>query len=119
MSFSEVLKDLAREVKGARGAAVVGMDGIVVEHYAVEPGLDLQSFAAEYGNVVKVVQNASDSLAMGHARELAVMTEGSGMIIRKINEDYFMALLVGPGAAFGKGRFLVRKAVARVSKEFQ
>jgi predicted regulator of Ras-like GTPase activity (Roadblock/LC7/MglB family) len=118
MSFSEVLRELARDVKGARGAAIVGMDGIVVEQYVPEPGLDLQSLAAEYGNVVKVVQTASDSLSMGQARELAVVTEDSVMLIRKINEDYFMALVAEPGAAFGKGRFMVRKAVARVSKEF-
>ncbi len=118
MSFSEVLRGLAGEVKGARGAAIVGMDGIVVEHYAPEPGLDLNSLAAEYGNVLKVVQNASDSLSMGQTRELAVMSDDNGMIIRKINEDYFVALLVGPGAAFGKGRFHLRKAVARLAKEF-
>ena len=118
MSFSEVLKELAREVKGVKGAAIVGMDGIVVEQYVPGPGPDLQPLAAEYGNVVKVVQNAADSLSMGQARELAVLTEGSVTIIRKINEEYFMALLAEPGAAFGKGRFLLRKAVARVAGEF-
>src|SRR5512143_94702 len=99
MSFSEVLMEVTREVKGAKGAAIVGMDGIVVEHYELEPGLDLQPFAAEYGNVLKVVQNASGSLDMGAARELAVLTDSSGMIIRRINEDYFVALLIAPGAA--------------------
>jgi predicted regulator of Ras-like GTPase activity (Roadblock/LC7/MglB family) len=118
MSFSEVLRGMTEEVKGARGAAIVGMDGIIVELHSLEPRLDLHSFAAEYGNVLKVVQNASGSLDMGDAKELAVTTDNCVMIVRRINEDYFLALLVAPGAVFGKGRFAARKAAARLKGEF-
>jgi len=118
MSFSEVLKDVTEDVKGAKGAVVVGMDGIIVEEYILEPGVDLQSIGAEYGNILKEVQNASNSLRLGHARELAVLTESTDLIIRKINDEYFLALMLSSDGNFGKGRFMVRKAVNRLEKEF-
>jgi len=118
MSFTEVLRGITEDVKGARGAVVVGMDGIIVEEYTNEPGMDLQSIGAEYGNILKEVQNASASLRLGQARELAVLTEIADLIIRKINDDYFLALMLSPEGNLGKGRFMVRKAVNRLEKEF-
>ena len=121
MSFSQVLKEVTDGVKGARGAAVVGMDGIVVEGYAAlgeADGVDLQSLGAEYGNILKNVQDVSQSLHMGRAREVAVVAEATGLIMRKINDDYFLALLISPGGNLGKGRFIVRKAVNRLMQEF-
>ena len=118
MSFSTVLRGVTEDVKGAKGAVLVGMDGIIVEEYISEPGVDLQSIGAEYGNILKEVQNASASLRLGQARELAVLTEIADLIIRKINDEYFLALLLSPACNLGKGRFMVRKAVNRLEKEF-
>jgi len=118
MSFSEILRKVTEDVEGSRGAAVVGMDGIAVDEFLKSPGVDLQSMGAEFGNVLKVVEQASGSLRMGDPREMAVMTEAGELLIRKINEDYFLALLMGPGANLGKGRFAARIAAGMLEKEF-
>jgi len=118
MSFTEVLRDITEDVKGAKGAAVVGMDGIIVEEYSRTEGIDLQSVGAEYGNILKEVQNASTMLQLGSTREVAIMTEASDLIIRKINDDYFLALVLSHEGNFGKGRFMARRAVGRLEKEF-
>ncbi len=118
MSFSEVLKGLTENVGGAMGALIVGMDGIIVEEYtAGSEGVDFSSIGAEYGNVLKEVQNASRSLNLGDANEVAVMTDNADLILRKINEDYFVALLLSPSKNMGKGRFFVRGASRRLQKE--
>jgi len=118
MSFSEVLRGITSDVKGAKGAVVVGMDGIIVDEYTVIPDMDLQSVGAEYGNILKEVQNASMSLQMGTAKEVAVMTELNDLILRKINDEYFIALVLSKDGNFGKGRFMVRIAANRLEKEF-
>lgn len=118
MSFSETLRFVTDEVKGALGAVVVGMDGIAVEEFTKAPGSDLQSIGAEYGNILKEVQRASQSLQLGSAKELTVQAEGSGIIIRKINDEYFLALLLSPEAGLGMGRFKARVAAGRLEKEF-
>jgi len=119
MSFSEVLKGLTEKVQGAKGALIVGMDGIIVEEFSQDPeGIDFNSIGAEYGNVLKEIQNASSSLRLGNASEVAVMTDAVDLIMRKINDEYFIALLLSPKKNLGKGRFLVRGASRRLEKEF-
>lgn len=118
MSFSQILKEVAQDVKGAKGAVVVGMDGIIVDEYTAEPGMDLQSISAEYGNILKEVQIASLSLQMGRTNEVSIITDSNDLIMRKINEDYFLALILSPDGNFGKGRFVVRRAVNLLAKEF-
>ncbi|MGA2193194.1 MAG: roadblock/LC7 domain-containing protein [Nitrospirota bacterium] len=117
MIFSEILKGVTEEVKGGRGAVVVGMDGIIVDEYVKTPGMDLQSIGAEYGNILKGVQRASISLNMGGAKEMAVMADSCGLVLRKINEEYFLALLMSPNANLGKGRFALRMAANKLEKE--
>lgn len=118
MSFTEVLKYVTSSVKGAKGAAVVGMDGIIVESHIETSGVDLPSVSAEYGNILKEVENASKSLKMGSPAEVSVVTESSDLIMRKINDDYFIALVLSPDGNFGKGRFLMRVAANRLVEEF-
>jgi len=119
MSFSEVLKGLTGDLKGAKGALIVGMDGIIVDEYSSEQsGVDMSSIGAEYGNVLKEIQKASQSLQFGEANEVAVTTEAVCLIMRKINEEYFVALLLSPDGNIGKGRFLVRSATRRLVAEF-
>jgi predicted regulator of Ras-like GTPase activity (Roadblock/LC7/MglB family) len=117
MSFSGILKEVTDSVK-AKGAAVIGMDGIAVEQYTGESGADMQSLGAEYGNILKEIQQVSMSLEMGGAKELAVMAESGDVILRKINDDYFIALLLSPDANLGQGRFAVRIAAGRLESEF-
>ena len=94
MSFSDVLKEMTGKVEGAEGAVIVGMDGIIVEEFIRKPGMDLQSVGAEYGNILKEVQNVSGSLGLGPAREVSVRTDVRDLIIRKINDDYFLVLVL-------------------------
>lgn len=118
MSFSEVLKYVTSGVKGAKCAAVVGMDGIIVESHMETSGVDMPSVSAEYGNILKEVGNASKSLRMGSPSEVSVITETNDLIMRKINDEYFIALVLDTDGNFGKGRFLVRVAANRLISEF-
>jgi len=118
MSSSEVLQDITTNVKGAMGAFIVGMDGIIVEEYSPSGDVDMQSIGAEYGNILKEVQKASGSLKLGGAREVTINTESANVIIRKINDEYFVAMMLTPGSNFGKGRFMTRVAVGKLEPEF-
>jgi len=118
MSFSEVLQNITSGVKGAKGAFIVGMDGIIVEEYSAGEDLDMQSVGAEYGNILKEVQRASSSLKLGGTQEVTINTESANVIIRKINDEYFVAMMLAPEGNFGKGRFMARVASGRLEPEF-
>ena len=116
--FTEILKEAVEKVDGVVGALIVGSDGITVEEYLLESPVDSQSFVAEYSTLLKDVERASESLGLGIANEVSIISEGCIVVIRRINKEYFIAMIMKPEANFGKGRFVLRRTVPKLEKEF-
>lgn len=117
MSFDESLRRITNNIEDSLGIAMVGMDGIVVEEHKKDPLLDLQSLGAEYCAVIKDVERASASLGLGSGKEISVITDKAIIILNRINEEYFLLLVLGSEGNFGKGRFLLKKEIAFLEKE--
>ncbi|HEX9756725.1 MAG TPA: roadblock/LC7 domain-containing protein [Nitrospiria bacterium] len=117
MSFEESLRRITNNMEDSMGVALVGMDGIVVEEHKRDPLLDLHSLGAEYCSVIKGLEKTSDSLSMGVMRELSVVAEKSTVLLKRINDEYFLLLVVGSDGNFGKGRFLMKKELYHLEKE--
>jgi len=118
MPFSEILKEVVNGTEGALGAVIVGLDGIPVEEYAVNSEMDFQAMVVEYSSLLKVVEKGSRATRMGSTREVTVITDKAMVIIRSLNEEYFIVLVLNPAGNFGKGRFLLRMSVPQLLKEF-
>jgi len=118
MMFTEILKEAVEAVEGVFGAMIVGSDGITVEDYIIDSSIDSQSFGAEYSTLMKDVERASESLGLGMAKEVSVVSEGCIVVMRRINREYFIALIMKPEANFGKGRFILRRTIPKIEKEF-
>jgi predicted regulator of Ras-like GTPase activity (Roadblock/LC7/MglB family) len=117
MGFAESLKRVMAGAEDALGVAMVGMDGIVVDEQKRDGDLDLQSLGAEYCGLMKTVEKTSSTLSLGMARELSIVSEKGMVIVRRINPDYFLLLVMHPEGNFGKGRFLLRREIASLEKE--
>ena len=110
MPFREALRGIVENVEGALGATIMGYDGIAIDEYLKdEDGMDLRLVAVEYATVVKEVKRAADVLATGAMEELAVNTAACRVIVRIINDDFFLILTLGLEGNFGKGRYLLRR----------
>lgn len=118
MSFLEVLKDTVDNVDGAVSAMIIGTDGISVQEYAPEKILDLAGLSAEASAMIKDIGLAADNLGLGEAREFSIISEKCGIIMRKINSDYYLALIIKPEGNYGKGRFVLKMAIPRIEGEF-
>jgi predicted regulator of Ras-like GTPase activity (Roadblock/LC7/MglB family) len=118
MPFADILKDVVNGTEGALGALVVGVDGIPVEEFSVAQDLDLQSMTVEYSTLLKEIERGSQSAQLGSTKEVTVMADKAAVMLRRLNEDYFMVLIIKPEGNFGKGRFLLRMSVPRLLKEF-
>jgi len=118
MPFSDILKEVVDATEGAIAAVIVGLDGIPVEEYAVDSELDFQAMVVECSSLLKVVENGSRAAQMGSTREVTVITDKAMVIIRSLNEEYFIILVLKPVGNFGKGRFLLRMSVPKLLQEF-
>jgi len=104
--------------EGAMGALIVGVDGIPVEEYAVTGDIDLQSMTVEYSTLLKEIEKGSQAAQLGMTREVTVVADKAMIMLRRLNDEYFMVLIIRPDGNFGKGRFLLRMSVPKLLKEF-
>jgi predicted regulator of Ras-like GTPase activity (Roadblock/LC7/MglB family) len=118
MSFLEVLKDTVDKVNGAVSAMIIASDGISVQEYTQEKLVDLTGLSAEASAMIRDIGLAADNLGLGEAREFSIISDRCGIIMRKINSDYYLALVIKPDGNYGKGRFILKTAVPKLEGEF-
>ncbi len=112
MNFKEGLERIAEKIDDFLGVAIVDQDGILIEEYKIDPLLDMNALVAEYSALLKAADKASLSVDLGPSREITVLTDKTGVIIKKINEGYFLFLVVQSEKNIGKGRFFMKREAA-------
>ena len=118
MTFTEVLKETVDRVEGAVSSMIIASDGIPVEEYVSERLIDLAGLGAEASAMIRDIGYAAENLGLGEAREFSIISDRCGIIMRKINPEYYMALVIRPDGNYGKGRFVLKSAVPKIEGEF-
>jgi len=109
MSFREGLEKIAKKVDDLLGVAIVDAEGILVQEFKTNPSFDLISLVAEYSAFVKAADKASVSMELGASQEVMVITDKLTIIIKKINNSYFLFLAAESDKNLGKGRFFMKR----------
>ena len=117
MELREKLKEIVEKVGGGVGAVIMGYDGIPIEEHMKEGIFDVQILAVEYANVLKEVKRTIAVLKTGEMEEIMITTGQSRIIIRSVNEDFFIMLALDSDGNFGKGRYLLKREVPRLREE--
>ena len=118
MNFIEILKDTVDKVDGAVSAMIIASDGIPVQEYASERIIDLTGLGAEASAMIRDIGFAAENLGLGEAREFSIISDMCGIIMRKINNDYYFALIIKPDGNYGKGRFVLKTTIPKIESEF-
>jgi predicted regulator of Ras-like GTPase activity (Roadblock/LC7/MglB family) len=120
-SFSSILLTIADQAGDALGAALMGSDGIPIEQveatrlpdsftgdvHALQE--EIGAIGVEFGRILDEARKASDSVGAGGIEELVVRTGRFWVLVRSIDEDTFVTVVLTPNANVGKARFLVRR----------
>ncbi len=122
MSFRDILKSSVEEVDGGLASVVMGFDGISVEEYVRPEGVDgvpvdVQTLGVEYSSALTEVRRTAEALASGSVQEVAVTTDGALVLLRPVNSEYFVALVLSKNGNFGKGRYVLRRAARAIAQE--
>jgi predicted regulator of Ras-like GTPase activity (Roadblock/LC7/MglB family) len=116
--FRENLMKIVDNVEGGLAGLLMGFDGIAVESYAKDQqSLDIQTVGMEFSFILTQVRKAAEILEVGKVQEVSIKTETINIIIRVLNQEYFLALALGPGGNFGKGRYLLRVVAPKLQSE--
>lgn len=116
--FESTLKDLVGKVQGARGAAVLNLDGLVIEAVDAKGGfVDPDDALPEYGLIVRQLADLGDAAEIGGVEQVTVDGDDRTTLIRKLDDNYVAALVVDSGAILGKAHFYLRIAAPDLARE--
>lgn len=113
--FKEILQEIVEGVGGGIGAVLMAYDGIAIDQYfRPSEELDLQLVAVEYSNILKDIRKTAEILDSGALEEVSIRTEAFLVIVRIINDEFFVALTLRRDGNFGKGRYLLLREAPRL-----
>jgi predicted regulator of Ras-like GTPase activity (Roadblock/LC7/MglB family) len=108
--MKDTLKSIVEKIPGARGAILMGFDGIAVEQYDGDGGVDLESIATEFSFRFVELLKAAKALDLGALTDITIKAERGTLLVRCLSEEFFTIVLLGDSTHFGKGRWVLRSA---------
>jgi predicted regulator of Ras-like GTPase activity (Roadblock/LC7/MglB family) len=88
----------------------MGYDGIAIDQFfSPDEELDLHMVVVEYSNVLKEIRKTAEILSLGDMEEISIRTDRFIIVIRMLNDEYFVALVISRDGNFGKGRYLMTR----------
>ena len=117
--FRESLQKLVERVDGGVAGILMGFDGISVEAYTrpTEPGTDIQTVGMELAHVIGQVRRAAELLEVGDLSEVTVRADKLVVVVRSLNDEYFLAFALRPNGNFGKARYVLRVLAPKFQAE--
>ena len=115
--FRENLTKIVDSVEGGVASLLMGFDGIAVDSYHKAGSLDIQTVGMEFSFILSQVRKAAEILEVGKVQEIVIKTETVTILIRVLNQDYFLALALDPKGNFGKGRYVLRVVAPKLQSE--
>jgi predicted regulator of Ras-like GTPase activity (Roadblock/LC7/MglB family) len=115
--FREVLARTGHDLPGCKGAALVGLDGMVIEQWTLEDTSSMESVAAELSSLLKAARGATRNTEGGPLAEVTLRTEAWAGVIRSVGAGYYLMVLTAPDALLGRTRFFVERAIPLLEKE--
>jgi len=120
VSFAESLESIINKIEGSAAAAILGVDGIMIERcvHDLDPALDIELVAIEFSNLLRRGMVTASDTELGDLTEMVVSTDRLTFLLRPITSEYFLLLALNPGGNVGRARFELRKTQLDLKEEF-
>jgi predicted regulator of Ras-like GTPase activity (Roadblock/LC7/MglB family) len=120
MPFKKILKSMVEQVEGGQGAVIMGYDGIPIDEYINENiTLDVQLLSVEYATLLKEIRRTIEVLRTGEMDEVSITTGLSRIIVRPVNDEFFVVFVLERDGNFGKGRYLLKRDAPKLASALQ
>jgi predicted regulator of Ras-like GTPase activity (Roadblock/LC7/MglB family) len=117
------LRSIVDESGGGIGAALMGSDGIAIDQVeASSPpatlggegalGDEIAALGVEFGRILEEARKAADSLNGGAVEEACLRMARFWVLLRSVDAETFLVVVLAPDGNLGKARFLMRRHLA-------
>jgi predicted regulator of Ras-like GTPase activity (Roadblock/LC7/MglB family) len=118
MSYKESLKTITESVGGGLAAIIMGYDGIPIDEYLVDSTqFDLQLLTVEYANLLRDIRRTVELLENGDMEEVSIATDKLRVLVRVINAQFFLVLVITVDGNYGKGRYLLNREALKLKDD--
>ena len=108
MEALEKALNALRDAAEAKGAIVVGKDGLTLSQVGVIDG-DIESIGALASNSLRSPQSLGEQLGSGGLVQVLVQFERGAVVVEPLTEDYVLVMVAGEDANIGMIRYALRK----------
>jgi predicted regulator of Ras-like GTPase activity (Roadblock/LC7/MglB family) len=106
--FLDKLESAVGTVNGCEAVILMGFDGIPVDSFEANKEADIETVGMEFSVVLREVRKAAELLEAGDAEEMTIRTEKMSTVLRIVNDEYFLAMMLSPGGNLGKAKYMLR-----------
>ncbi len=117
--FRDFLHGVLTRTEGCLGVLIMGFDGIVVEE-VWQVAADRATFniaLAEYSTLLRNAQRINSGLRLAGFQEMTFSGADEIFVLRVVNNDYFLAMIIAADGNFGRGRYELHRAELLLYKE--
>ncbi len=121
MTFDDILKKIV-EPSGGIGAALMGSDGIPIAQVLGRAAQgdaeeEVSVLSVEFGRILAECQKAADSSGTGGLEEISIQLESDTVILRRVDEETYLAVVLGPDGNAGRARFDIRRHLLELREQ--
>lgn len=117
MGFRERLEEICR-MEGAVVASLMGVDGIAIDTVTRQQGeWDVDLLLVELTQLFEQVRKVCAVLQTGGLNEVAIHADGLVILLRPVDEQYFLMLVLRPQGNSGQARYRLRLAAPKLRQE--
>ena len=115
--FKSLLSRVPERAGPVLGIALVSLDGIAIEKIQDDAELNLDTLIAEFTDRMKKTLAAQAEMGVGPARELVAFTERAVVILRAVQDDYYILCAAPSDGNYGLVRHAIRTVLPEMAQE--
>ena len=117
MNFKDLLNALRDRIDGSTAVFFCGTDGIGVENVTFSQDIEIAITEVEIATALKVISDVSNNLGFGSVSGVFIETDTTTAVVEKIQNDYFLCVLLKKDANLGRGRLEIKKLAAKIKQK--
>ncbi|MCS7172193.1 MAG: hypothetical protein N0A24_02080 [Armatimonadetes bacterium] len=119
MALREILREMVTNVEGGACAAVIRLDGEVVDLHSVDGTLSVGRAGPDLGVLTKLSAYLVRKVNGGPLEYCVISGEKAVLVVSAVEIDYALVIVLRQGGNLGKARLLMKKYLDRVASHLR